>query len=141
MLVIADAKKPIAIAGVMGGEETGVTRDTNTIIFEAATFDPVSVRRTARDLNLHSDSSLRFEKGLSTEATAAALARAVELAEELAGATRASALLDRRAAPYHHQTFSWDPQETIRLMGASLPVPRMKQILESLGFKVIGKFE
>ncbi|KAA0205715.1 phenylalanine--tRNA ligase subunit beta, partial [Candidatus Uhrbacteria bacterium] len=77
MLVIADAKTPQAVAGVMGGETAAATGDTHSVVFEAATFDPVSVRKTARALNLYSDSQLRFEKGLSTEAPPDALARAV----------------------------------------------------------------
>lgn len=136
MLVIADAKRPIAIAGVMGGEETGVTKDTTTIIFEAANFDPVSVRRTARTLNLHSDSSLRFEKGLSTESTTPALARAVELATQLAGAELVSPLLDKRVAPYRAVTFPWDPRASAGLIGLPLATANMKQILTSLGFAV-----
>lgn len=136
MLVIADAKRPIAIAGVMGGEETGVTKDTTNIIFEAATFDPVSVRRTARALNLHSDSSLRFEKGLSTESTTPALARAVQLACEIAGGTSASPLFDRRAKPYRATVFPWDPQATTRAIGVEIPIAKMKTILTALGFAV-----
>ncbi len=139
MLVVADAKKPIAIAGVMGGDETGITKDTTTVIFEAATFDPVSVRRTARALNLHSDSSLRFEKGLSTESTTAAIARAVALAEEIAGAERASPILDRRVSPYRAVKFPWNPAQSEKLIGVKLGVPRMKKILESLGFSVRKK--
>jgi phenylalanyl-tRNA synthetase beta chain len=84
-LVIADAEKPVAVAGIMGGEHSGVTGATTSLVFEAATFDPVSVRRSARKLNLYSDAQLRFEKGLSTEAPALALVRAVELCLELAG--------------------------------------------------------
>lgn len=136
MLVIADAKRPAAIAGVMGGEKTGVTRDTTTVIFEAATFDPVSIRRTARKLNLPSDSSLRFEKGLSTESTTAALARAVELAQKISGGAPASPLYDRRAKPYRAPVFSWDPKDTIRAMGVATPVANMKKMLQKLGFSV-----
>lgn len=139
MLVIADAARPIAIAGVMGGEDTGITKDTTTIIFESATFDPVSVRRTARSLDLHSDSSLRFEKGLSTEGTTAALARAVELAQQIAGAELASPLLDRRNASYRHITLPWNPAQSEKLIGVKLGVPRMKKIFESLGFSVRKK--
>jgi phenylalanyl-tRNA synthetase beta chain len=62
MLVIADAKKPVAIAGVMGGAQTGTSEKTTRIVIESANFDPVSVRRTSRSLNLVSDSSKLFEK-------------------------------------------------------------------------------
>lgn len=67
MLVIADAKQPVAVAGVMGGEVSGVNSQTTSIVFECAAFDPVAIRRTARALNLYSDSQSLFEKGLSTE--------------------------------------------------------------------------
>lgn len=86
-LVIADASRSLAVAGVMGGMESGTTEATTSIIFEAATFDGVSVRKTSRALNLYSDSQLIFEKGLSPEALPAALAYAVELATKLAGGT------------------------------------------------------
>jgi len=79
MLVIADSEKPIAIAGVMGGEETGVTESTKTLIFESANFDPVSVRRTATALGIRTESSARFEKSLDPNLCELALRRAVEL--------------------------------------------------------------
>ncbi|MBI4280964.1 phenylalanine--tRNA ligase subunit beta [Candidatus Uhrbacteria bacterium] len=138
MLVIADAKRPIAVAGVMGGENTGVGRETKRVIFESAAFDPVSVRRTSRALRLSSDSSLRFEKGLSPEATAAALRRGVELAETIAGGRRASPDFDRRSSPYRPRVLAWNPEESRRLIGLSLPTARMKLLLGSLGFSARG---
>lgn len=136
MLVVADAEKPVAVAGVMGGEETAVTSDTKSIIFEAATFDPVSVRRTARKLNLYSDSQLRFEKGLSTEAPPFALARAVELCLELAGGEVTSTVTDVKAATYKAKTFSIKTTEIANLMGVELTLKEMKDILHRLGFKL-----
>ena len=138
MLVITDGKKPVAIAGVMGGEESGVTRDTTTIIFESATFDPVGVRKTARKLNLHSDSSLRFEKGLSTEATTAAISRAVELAIKIAGAELATPILDKRVRPYKAKSFDWDPEVSKNQIGVEISTAGMKKILEDLGFEISG---
>lgn len=135
-LVIADAERPVAVAGVMGGEETGVTAATTEIVFEAAAFDPVSVRRTARALNLHSDSSLRFEKGLSTELPPVALARAVELAQELCGGEVISAVADKRAHPYKKISWSFRPERASELIGVSVPAAKQKQILAALGFKV-----
>ncbi|MFZ2681540.1 MAG: phenylalanine--tRNA ligase subunit beta [Patescibacteria group bacterium] len=84
-LVIADTECVLAVAGVMGGLDSGTTTATTTVIFEAATFEAVSIRRTARELNLYSDSQLLFEKGLSTQALPLALARALELVKDLAG--------------------------------------------------------
>lgn len=65
MLIIADGKKPIAIAGVMGGEHSGIMEDTTTVVFEAACFDGVSVRRTARKIGERTEASSRFEKVLT----------------------------------------------------------------------------
>ena len=67
MLIIADAEKPIAVAGVMGGEYSGIMDDTNTVIFESAYFEPVQVRRTAKKLGMRTDASARYEKGLDPD--------------------------------------------------------------------------
>ncbi|MCI0479850.1 phenylalanine--tRNA ligase subunit beta, partial [Candidatus Uhrbacteria bacterium] len=139
MLVIADAAKPIAIAGVMGGERTGVMANTTSVIFEAATFDPVSVRRTSRKLNLQSDSQIRFEKGLSTEAPPSALARAVELTLDLAGGHLAGPVTDVKAAPYRAKKFSITTDEVNCLIGVALPAKEMVRILRALGFAVSTK--
>jgi phenylalanyl-tRNA synthetase beta chain len=138
-LVIADAERPVAVAGIMGGEETGVTNATTEIVFEAATFDPVSVRRTARALNLHSDSSLRFEKGLSTELPPVALARAVELAQQLCGAEVSSAVADTRAHSYKKIIWSFRPERANELIGVKILATQQKKILVDLGFGVTGK--
>jgi phenylalanyl-tRNA synthetase beta chain len=137
-LVIADVEKPVAVAGIMGGEHSGVTGATTSLVFEAATFDPVSVRRSARKLNLYSDAQLRFEKGLSTEAPPLALARAVELCLELAGGAVASAVVDVSAGKYKPQQFSVETAEVNALIGVDLPVKEMKDTLTRLGFKVGG---
>jgi phenylalanyl-tRNA synthetase beta chain len=137
-LVIADAERPVAVAGVMGGEETGTTEKTTTIVIEAAAFDPVSIRRTARALSLHSDSSKLYEKGLSTELVEIAMERAAELAAELAGAEVASKRIDVRAAPYKKLVFPFRPARAAELIGVTIPAARMKKILTDLGFKVAG---
>lgn len=140
MLVIADEKKPVAIAGVMGGEETAVTAKTKTIIFESANFDPISVRRTSRALNLYSDSQLRFEKCLSTESTEVALLRALALTLEMAGGKVASPIIDVRASKYQAKKYSLSWQEISKFIGIEIPQNQIKSILKSLGFRlqVIG---
>lgn len=135
MLVIADAEKPVAIAGVIGGEESAVDSGTREVIFESAAFDPVSVRRTSRALGLQTDSSLRFEKGLSSEGTTAALAHAIELAETLAGG-KLAAVVNRRSAPYRPKTVRLPVADVSRLIGVPMPPPSIKKILQSLGFAV-----
>lgn len=85
-IVITDGKRPVAIAGVMGGENTEVTDDTCDIVIESAIFDPVSIRYTAANLDLRSESSIRFGKGLNFEYTEIAIERACFLFEKYAGA-------------------------------------------------------
>lgn len=136
MLVIADAEKPVAVAGVMGGEGTSVTRGTRSIVFEAATFDPVSVRRTARKLNLYSDAQLRYEKGLSTQALPEALARAIELCEEIASGQLASSIVDQQANAYKVLTYKISLEELTKLIGVPLPRQEVVSTLTRLGFKV-----
>ena len=135
-LVIADAKKAMSVGGVMGGLESGATEDTKTIVFECAAFDPVSIRRTARDLGLYSDSQLLFEKGLSTESAPDALARAIELTLELAGGQVASPVIDARPNAYESLVFPFRPQKARDLIGADLSDDEMIEILERLGFTV-----
>lgn len=138
-LVIADAEKPVAVAGIMGGEASAVHEDTVRIVFECATFDPVSVRRTGRALNLHSDSSLRFEKGLSPEATSAALARAVRLCQEVAGGRVAGKIADLRTMSKRTVKYRFRPEKAAALIGVEIPKARMAAILKSLGFGVEAK--
>ena len=84
ILVIADAKKPVAIAGIMGGEETGVHKETKRVVFEIANFDPIVVRKGEHQLALSSDSSMRFNKGLPVQLPEFAATRLAELAEKIA---------------------------------------------------------
>jgi len=85
MLLVCDAERPVAVAGVMGGGNSEVTETTTDILLESACFNPVSVRRTSRRLNMSTDSSYRFERGVDPEGTVRALQRAVRLIVELAG--------------------------------------------------------
>lgn len=93
-LAIADEGRVVALAGVMGGEDSGVTADTADILLESAVFDPASVRRTSRELGLLSDSSYRFERGVDPEMIAAASARATDLIVQVAGGTADEATLE-----------------------------------------------
>ena len=135
MLVIADAKQPIAVAGIMGGEATGVTEKTVSIILEAASFNHVSVRRTSRKLNLQSASQQLFEKGLSVEAPGVALARAIELILDVAGGELVAAPVDVRAEKYKALSFKLSTDEVNALIGVTLAPRDMIAILKRLGFK------
>ena len=135
MLVIADAVKPVAIAGVMGGEETGATTSTKNIIIESATFDPVSIRRTARALNLYSDSQLLFEKGLSVRSTDTAIARAIELVQEIACPEAISPVTCIDPKGYEPRVFPFDPAQANALMGIEMDEKDMIATLKHLGFE------
>ncbi len=135
-LVIADAMDPIAIGGVMGGLYSGTTEETTTIVFEAATFNRVSVRKTARELNLYSDSQLLFEKGISTQSPQAALAKAIQLAEEIAGGEVSSKIFDIRKDDYAPLHFPLDPKKVVKMIGVHVDTDKMVNILERLGFEV-----
>jgi len=94
MLVIADATRPVALAGVMGGADAEVTAGTTTILLEAANFNAVSVRATSGTLNLRTEASIRFEKGLHPELAIAAARRAMKLFIDIAGGRALQGLAD-----------------------------------------------
>ncbi len=138
-LVIADSKEPVAVGGIMGGELSAATVKTKTIVFEAAVFDPVLIRKTARELNLHSDSSDLFEKGLHPESTFVGILRAVELTQKLAGGKVASPIIKIKAQEYKPRKIKFDLKNIKRHLGIEIPTEKIKQILKSLGFEVSGR--
>lgn len=133
-LVISDEDRPVAIAGIMGGEASSTTAATTTVVFESATFDGLTIRRTARKLNCYSDAQLLFEKGLSTEATEAALVRAVALTLEIAGGKVASEVVDVRQADAAPLVYTLRPEKARERIGVDIADKRMLEILASLGF-------
>lgn len=133
-LVLADAQKPLDIAGIMGGEHTGTTETTDTIVFVASAFDPVTIRKTARALNLYSDAQLLFEKGLSTEMPPLALARAVELTLQIAGGEIASEVLDEQVRPCKPAVYSLTPRRIRDRLGVEVSDEQIVDILTRLGF-------
>lgn len=134
-LVIADAERPQAVAGVMGAETSAVTIGTTSIVLEAASFDPVSVRRTARKLNLYSDAQLRFEKGLSTQAPPDAMARAIELVTELCGG-KVIMIQDIQASKYKAPSYSITYAKIDELIGVPIKKTEAVSTLKRLGFTV-----
>ncbi len=95
-IVVADAERAVSLAGIMGGRETAVTGQTRNVLLEAAWWDPITIRRTARRLGLHTDASHRFERGADAEAIPEALDRAAQIVLEAAGGTLAPGSLDAR---------------------------------------------
>lgn len=136
MLVIADAERPVGIAGVMGGEDSEVSAGTTAVLIEAATFAPTSVRRTARGLRLPSEASRRFEKGLPPELTIPALERAAQLLHELAGGQVAPGWLDCYPAPAAPRIVTLPMSEFERLLGRRYGAEEVTAVLTRLGFDV-----
>ena len=132
MCVIADALRPVAIAGVMGGLETEISERTTTVLIESAQFDPVSVRRTSRRLGLSSPSSFRFERGVDPRGVDWASRRCCQLILELAGGELAQGAtgLDPELPPRPKIILRFDQLE--RILGISIPPQRVLEILEAL---------
>ena len=137
-LVIADAKAPVAIAGVMGGEMSAVKETTKIIVFEAANFNPISVRKTSRKLRLISESSNLFEKGLSPEGTAPALLRAIELTQKVAHGQVVSKIFDTYKKEDARKVVKVRMQEIESYLGITMKSTEVKKSLELLGFGVAG---
>jgi phenylalanyl-tRNA synthetase beta chain len=132
-LVIADAQGPIALAGVMGGEESEVSAATSEVFLECAIFASAAVRRTARQLGLATDASFRFERGVDREGTAAALRRAVELIVAVAGGEPAGAV-DLAPTEWAPRTVELRPARVERLLGVELPLEELEALLRPIGF-------
>lgn len=135
-LIIADTAGPIALAGVMGGLETEVTDSTKTILLESAHFDPVSVRKTARQFNLFSEASTRFSRGVHPETAVPAAKRAAELFHKHAGGEVIGGIVDTYPAPIPPQTIALNRSEIERLLGFGLPDGEVERVLTALQFKL-----
>lgn len=136
MLVIADAERASAIGGVMGGADSEVTDATTRIVFEAAWFNPASVRATSRALGLRTEASMRFERGLDLTAPALGMARACELLEQIGAGRPAGAFVDVYPAPLEPRVV-WLPQPRIEgLLGMAVSDEEVARILAGLGFGV-----
>jgi len=136
MLVIADSAGPIALAGVMGGLETEVTAQTKNVLLESANFDYVSIRRTMRTLNLPSEASLRFSKGIHPETVAPAAERAAQLMAKYAAGSVCAGVVDcypERPAP---RVIELTMNDVRRSLGMDFPIDDAVRILTALEFDV-----
>ncbi|MBR6950097.1 MAG: phenylalanine--tRNA ligase subunit beta [Oscillospiraceae bacterium] len=138
MLVIADAHKPVGLAGVMGGEYSEITEGTTYAVFECANFNGTSIRRTAARLGMRTDASARYEKGLDVQATGEALARACELVELLGAGEVIDGVIDVAAAPWQPAVVKLEPDKVNALLGTDIPEAEMRRILTELGFELRG---
>ncbi|MEP7132752.1 MAG: phenylalanine--tRNA ligase subunit beta [Acidobacteriota bacterium] len=134
-VVVADAERAVSLAGIMGGLDTAVTADTRHVLLEAAWWDPVAIRRTARRLGMHTDASHRFERGADIAAIPGALNLAAHLILESAGGTVAPGLLDVRGAPFKTRRAALRLSRLRLLAGdPTLTVESAAEILARLGF-------
>jgi len=137
-MVVADAERAQGIAGIIGGAESAVQPGTTDILLEAATWEPRSIRRTARLLGLRTEASSRFEKGLSPELSLPAIERAAALVAELAGGTDTKST-DVYPGPLTPITIEVDADRIDRVLGVRVELAEAASILERLGFSVERK--
>ena len=133
MLVIADAEKPVAIAGVMGGLNTEVGEQTVNVLIESAQFDPLSIRHTSRRLQLMSESNYRFERGVDPVAVDEASLRACQLILQTAGGLLAGGVADVWAKPFEPPVVRLRPERCDAILGVTVPPGRQVEILQRLG--------
>ncbi len=138
ILAICDGQGPIAVAGVMGGEESEVTEGTNDLLLEAAYFDPAYVRRSAKLLGIGTESHRRFERGVDPNGVLEALDRATALIVELAGG-EAEEILDSHPKPFPMRPLTLRCDRTNALLGTEIPEGEIGKLLERLEFEVKGK--
>ncbi len=138
MLVIADDKKPVAVAGVMGGEYSGIMDDTTTVVFESAYFEPSQVRRTSKALKLKSDASSRYEKGVDRLISMTCLNRAFQLVEELGAGEVIRTVIDCDYTDKTPASVEFSAEWINSFLGTDIPEADMIDYLTRLGFTVEG---
>ena len=134
MLVIADAERAVAIAGVMGGANSEVVEDTTTILLEAANFNPTSIHYTSRQLGLPSEAAMRFERGIRPELTVPALRRATQLMLELGSGQAARGIADVYPGKQEPQPIPLSIEKAKQLLGVEFSRDQIVKTLTSLGF-------
>ncbi|TPN82372.1 phenylalanine--tRNA ligase subunit beta [Aquimarina algicola] len=135
-LMICDANKPLCIAGVFGGLNSGVTERTTSIFLESAYFNPVSIRKTAKRHGLNTDASFRFERGIDPNITEYALKRAALLIQELAGGNISSEIIDLYPKKIEDFQVFLSFENATKLIGEEIPQDTIKRILTSLEIKI-----
>lgn len=138
MLVIADSEKASAVAGVMGGEYSGINENTHTVVFESACFKGSSVRITAKKLGMRTESSGRFEKGLDAQNCLPAVMCACELVELLGAGEVVDGVIDVDNTNYQPTRIHLDADWTNRFLGTDIPKEQMVKILTDLQFQLEG---
>ncbi len=139
MLMICDAEKPVGIGGVMGGLHSEVDEDTTDVLLECAFFDPKSVRKTRRALNMSTDASYRFERGVDPDGMRRAFERGVALILATAGGTVEGEAMDVCPRPYESRTLTLRLARIERVLGVPLDAPTVRAHLEPLGFPIVSE--
>ena len=134
-LLIWDAEKPVAIAGIMGGRNTGVSESTVDILLESAYFNPSSVRKTSRSLNLSTESSYRFERGVDIEAVTLALDRAAQMIAETAGG-RVTKIIDKYPGLFEPKKIRVSFKKISSVIGVDIAGSFVERSLRNIGFRV-----
>jgi phenylalanyl-tRNA synthetase beta chain len=139
MLVIADAERPVAVAGVMGGADSEVSASTTSIVFESAYFNPLSVRRTSRKLELKTEASMRFERGADPHLPVIGMRRAFALLEQAAAGRSRGAIIDRHRTPFGIEpaTLTLRRARVEGFLGIRIPDGDIERILTSLDFSLV----
>jgi phenylalanyl-tRNA synthetase beta chain len=135
-LLIADAENPLAIAGVMGGQNSEVSEATTTVLLESAYFEPMTIARTARRLGLRSEASYRFERGVDRMGQVAALFHVADLLRQIASARDDGPVLDYEVRPAAPREITLDPKKLAALLGVEIPAPEVRRRLLALGATV-----
>jgi len=141
MLVIADSKRPVAIAGIIGGKDTEISESTKNILLECAQFEPRQVRRTSRALGITSDSSYRFERGTDFEGVDFASKRAVRLIKEIAGGEIAGGITDINSNKPVKKKITLRMERLNRILGLEMKRDIAVDILNRLQFKIINEVD
>lgn len=138
-LVIASGSTAVALAGVIGGEETAVTEATTTVLLEAAIFDPGTIRRSSQKHALRTEAVTRFEKGIDPELPVKALKRAAYLLREVCGAEPAGPISDSGAVAQRRHRLTVDLTRASRVLGIPLNKKGVQAALRAIGFEAVGK--
>jgi phenylalanyl-tRNA synthetase beta chain len=136
MLMICDGAKAVGVGGVMGGLNSEIEATTTRVLIEGAYFNPVSIRRTSKKLGLGTDASHRFERGVDPQGTVRAVNRAAKLMVELGGGRLVEGLIDEYPKPQTVKSVDLSVKRTHRLLGIEPNAKRIKNLLESIEFKV-----
>lgn len=134
-LLIKDGKKPVALAGILGAENSGVTAETKNILLEAAAFDPIAIRIAAKKMNLRTDSAQRFEKGVDIAGLPTVLEAACQLIVELSGGKISSKGIDIHSGALSAKSIPCRIKRVNRMLGTNLSLNEVKDIFHRLSFK------